>query len=48
MVAQPFLGKRTAEASSFESYQDSLNAHKWVGRVTYGAYLGAFATTLFQ
>jgi len=48
MVAQPFLGVRTANASSFESYRDNLNAHKWVGRVTYGAYLGAIATTLFQ
>lgn len=48
MLAQPFLGIRTAEASTFEDYRSSLNAHKWVGRVTYGAYLAAITTTLFQ
>ncbi len=44
MMLMPWLGRRLAGAGN--DYDHRLAQHRWVGRVTYGAYLGAFATIL--
>lgn len=45
MMLMPLLGRRLSNAGS--DYDHRLAQHRWVGRITYGAYLGAFATILF-
>jgi hypothetical protein len=46
MMAQPFLGVKTARASSLDEYTDAVRTHRWTGRVTYGAYTLALVSTL--
>lgn len=38
MIAQPFLGYRLADATSTDEYNSRLRTHRWVGRITYGAF----------
>lgn len=45
MMLMPWLGRRLSNAGS--DYDHRLAQHRWVGRITYGAFLGAFATIVF-
>lgn len=42
MALQPWLGRHVRAAPSAESYDRRLNTHRWVGRLTLGAYTAAF------
>ncbi len=38
MIAQPILGYRLAGATTTDQYNSRLKTHRWVGRITYGAF----------
>ncbi len=46
MMLQPWLGRRLRLAPSPESYERRLRTHRWVGRLTFGAYTAAFLVIL--
>ncbi len=46
MMLQPWLGRRLRLAPSPESYERRLRTHRWVGRITLGAYAAAFLAIL--
>ncbi len=41
MAAQPWLGRSLSNARSSEQYDERLNRHQWIGRVTYAAFTTA-------
>jgi hypothetical protein len=41
MALQPWLGRHLRAAPTVESYERRLNTHRWVGRLTLGAYAAA-------
>lgn len=45
MVAQPLLGRALVRSTSPQQYDDRLQTHLWVGRVTLGAYTAAILST---
>lgn len=46
MMLQPWLGRRLRLAPSPASYERRLRTHRWVGRLTFGAYTAAFLVIL--
>ncbi len=45
MLAQPLLGRSLVRADSPRQYDDRLQTHLWVGRLTLGAYTAAILST---
>lgn len=42
MMLQPWLGRHLRLAPTPDSYERRLRTHRWVGRITLGAYFAAF------
>ncbi len=46
MMLQPWLGRHLRLAPTPDSYERRLRMHRWVGRITLGAYTAAFMAIL--
>ncbi|WP_397546749.1 hypothetical protein ABUL39_12970 [Rhodothermus marinus] len=46
MMLQPWLGRHLRLAPTPDSYERRLRTHRWVGRITLGAYTAAFLAIL--
>lgn len=44
MALQPWLGRHLRQAPTPDSYERRLRTHRWVGRLTLGAYVAALVT----